>query len=357
MLTTSPRDLAARLADLLRREHLAMADFLVELAEFDRRRCWLELGYASLFDFLHRELGKSKGTAFYRKVAAELIQLHPEVVEPLRDGRLCITAIHALSKAMTPENRVEVLPRFFNLSKQEARAVSAAMAPAPDVPRKDVVTTLRVPPPNNETSTRSSQPVGSFSLEGAEPAREPVPMSRPAVEPLTAAETRLHITVSPEFLDKLAAAKLALSHALPGAIAEDVLAAGLDLILARDAKKKALVANPRPPKAANQHIARDDSRHVPAEIRREVWTRDRGCCQWPLESGDICGSRLRPELDHVVPKARGGPTTVENLRVLCEFHNALAARKEFGNGLMDRFTCAFSRPTRGAGTSRTPPGW
>jgi hypothetical protein len=57
------RDLADRLASLLRREQGAMADFLLALADFDRRRSWLELGYTSLFYFLHRALKLSAGAA------------------------------------------------------------------------------------------------------------------------------------------------------------------------------------------------------------------------------------------------------------------------------------------------------
>jgi hypothetical protein len=110
MDTTESRTFAARLADLLKHERHAMADFLVALAEFDRKRGWLELGFSNLFDFLHRDLDLSKGTAFYRKLGAELIQAYPEIVEPLRDGRLCVTALHALSRAITPQNRAEVLP-------------------------------------------------------------------------------------------------------------------------------------------------------------------------------------------------------------------------------------------------------
>ena len=55
------RALSNRLGELLRREHHALADFLVALADFDRERRWLELGYTSCFYFLHRELGLSKG--------------------------------------------------------------------------------------------------------------------------------------------------------------------------------------------------------------------------------------------------------------------------------------------------------
>jgi hypothetical protein len=60
---TNARAFTDRLADLLRREHVAMADFLLAVADFDRRRLWLEIGHASLFAFLHRELGLSKGAA------------------------------------------------------------------------------------------------------------------------------------------------------------------------------------------------------------------------------------------------------------------------------------------------------
>src|SRR5690242_4276171 len=116
------RESATRLSELLRQEHHAMADFLIALAAFDRDRQWVDLGHASLFSFLHRELGLSKGAAHYRKVAAELVQRFPQVVEPLRRGQLCITSVVELAKVMTIENASEVLPRFFHCSKSEAMA-------------------------------------------------------------------------------------------------------------------------------------------------------------------------------------------------------------------------------------------
>jgi hypothetical protein len=113
MNLTESRDLAARLASLLQNEQHALADFLLALADFDRGRGWLELGYSGLFAFLHRELGLSKAASFFRKTAAELLQRFPEIIEPLRDGRLCLTTMASLAKVLTPENCAEVLPRFF----------------------------------------------------------------------------------------------------------------------------------------------------------------------------------------------------------------------------------------------------
>jgi 5-methylcytosine-specific restriction endonuclease McrA len=72
-------------------------------------------------------------------------------------------------------------------------------------------------------------------------------------------------------------------------------------------------------------------------VRREVWKRDGGRCQWPVASG-ICGSTHRAEVDHVKPRALGGLATVEDCRVLCKAHNLRAAREVFGDAWMDRFT-------------------
>ena len=87
------RDSSRRLADLLQRERGALADFLVALSEFDQQRCWVELGYTSLFYFLQRELGLSNGAAYHRKVAAELLQRYPEL--DWRSAHPGLAALHA----------------------------------------------------------------------------------------------------------------------------------------------------------------------------------------------------------------------------------------------------------------------
>jgi len=342
------RQSATLLADLFQRERIAMADFILALADFDRARLWLAIGYSSLFHFLHRELGMSKGAAFYRKTAAELVQRFPEVIEPLRDGRLCITTVIELAKVITAENRHEVLPRFFHRSKSEAKAVSAALAPAEAPAKREVVT--QVKPMRLEerrpSAIQPGQPVQPVELVRPDPgarttaraeavAHAPPPAPGPrrdGTEPLTAELHRLHVTVSNRFLEKLERAKAALSHSHPGGGAEEILEAGLDLLLERRAKRQGLVENPR---KEERPCAPD---HVPARVKRAVWERDGGRCQWPLESGGVCGSTLRLELDHIHPRALGGPSTVSNMRLLCKLHNGLAARKAFGEVWMDRFT-------------------
>jgi hypothetical protein len=137
------RELSGRLVTLLRRERAALAEFLVALAGFDARRAWANLGYASPFHYLHRELGLWKGSAQYRKVAAELIQAVPAVIEPLRDGRLCFTTVIEVARVVTGENWEAVLPRFYGLSRHEAAEVVAALAPHPAPPVRTVLTAVR----------------------------------------------------------------------------------------------------------------------------------------------------------------------------------------------------------------------
>jgi hypothetical protein len=125
---------------LLREEQAAMAAFLVELADFDARRGWEPLGHASLFAFLHFELGLPNPSAFWRMSAARLLQRFPDLVQPLRDGRLCCTVTAELAKVLTEENRDAVLPRFFGLSSREAQELVADLQPRQAPATRTVVT-------------------------------------------------------------------------------------------------------------------------------------------------------------------------------------------------------------------------
>jgi hypothetical protein len=92
------------------------------------------------------------------------------------------------------------------------------------------------------------------------------------------------------------------------------------------------VEKPRPAKGPPESDA------IPAAVKREVWKRAGGCCEWPLEGGGVCGSTLRLEFDHhPTPKARGGPATSENIRLHCRAHNQLGARRVFGERWMGRY--------------------
>ncbi len=370
------RKLTENLASLLRREHDALAEFLVALADFDRRRVWVELGHSSLWYFLHRELRLSKSAAQYRKVAAELIQEIPGIVEPLRRGDLCLTSIIEAAKVVTPENWETVLPRFYGLSRREAMEVVAELQPHPAPPVRTVVTTVRPDPVSRSDAPSPQAPSlldacdpapmetgdarpGAVSLIVSSTAEPALSLSAPSaaavtppgaleVVPLDGKQSRMHLTVSKAFLRKLEAVRDAMSHAMPDATPAELLEAGLDLLLAQASKRRGLVENPQ----KKPRPSKGD--HIPAHVRREVWKRDGGRCQFPLASGDICASTRNLELDHIQPRSLGGASTADNLRVACRPHNDLAAHLVLGDDLMDRYSSGLrGARRRGEGP---PPG-
>ena len=449
-----PADLphARQLRDDLRRllsaERVAAADFLLALADFDRRRGWEPLGHAGLFAFLTRELGLSNSAAWYRQSAARLLPRHPAAESALRSGRLCLSVVGELSRVLTPENEAEVLPRFLGISSREAKEVAAAILPCPNPPRRDAVTVVRTPASARATTeaclsgqsgqvAATSGPVAATSgpfaaavtaevrvppaagtvaealpaeqgsgpaaavpavlhLDAAPPERSPaapllapeVAQTHPArdsrdgvgrdeVRPLTAELRRLSVTVSDRFLRKMAAARDGLLHSTARATTEQVLEAALDLLLEKQARRRALVKRPRAtvavgavassetsPESGSEPEPEPESKspqlptlfadpppprragpreHIPAAVRRAVWARDGGRCQWPLDSGGCCGSTHRLELDHLVAWARGGSPTVDGVRLLCRVHNLLAARTAFGERCMARYADHASR--------------
>jgi hypothetical protein len=281
------------------------------------------------------------------------IQKFPAIEAALRSGDLCLSTVNEVAKVLTPENRHEVLPRFFGLSRREAEDVAVSLRPAEVIPVREVVTAIR--PAVRAAAPAAGQPVAavgalpalSFHLDEPTPPPVPVPapVSQPApppardsIEPLDAERSRLHVTVSRRFLEKLEAAKDALGHACPGGSAEEILERGLDLVLAEHAKRKGLVEKPlKAPRPS-----RTDA--IPAHVKRAVWRRAGGRCEFLLESGERCGCTRRLEFDHIDPLARGGPSTIENVRLACREHNLLAARRVFGDAVMDRYVRSGASP-------------
>ena len=257
-MNTNARALSSRLADLLRAEQGAMADFLLALADFDRRRLWIDLGYASLFVYLHRELGLSRSAAHYRKTAVELIQRFPPVEVAFRSGRLCLTTSFELARVLTPQNLDDVLPRFFGAvaaggdggrrldparrdrSRAHGRDARTRAAPQARVLVAPEASEAATAAPVAAAPAPDAQclPVGTSSPVPV-PAPRPVePPARAEVQPLTAERSRIHVTVDRGFHARLEEARNALSHAHPNASDGDILELALEALLERAAKRK-----------------------------------------------------------------------------------------------------------------------
>ncbi len=79
------------------------------------------------------------------------------------------------------------------------------------------------------------------------------------------------------------------------------------------------------------------TRHIPQAVRDEVFVRDGGMCTFVSTDGKRCGETRNLEIDHIIPYAKGGDNSPENLRLLCAQHNRLAAEDEYGAEHMEKF--------------------
>jgi hypothetical protein len=106
-----------------------------------------------------------------------------------------------------------------------------------------------------------------------------------------------------------------------------IFARALRLLLSEVEKRKfAATSKPRPGRRTKA-----GSRHVPAEVEREVWQRDGGRCAFVATGGRRCTERSFLEFHHAgEPYALGGPATAENIALRCRAHNVYEAELIFG---------------------------
>jgi hypothetical protein len=112
----------------------------------------------------------------------------------------------------------------------------------------------------------------------------------------------------------------------------------------RNAREKRPSASTKPRAGIPSHdrVRRSDevspSRHIATREKEKVWVRDNGRCAYVGSNGRRCNSTHNLQYDHYpVPFARGGPSTVDNLRLLCARHNRHTAERVYGKHELKQF--------------------
>jgi 5-methylcytosine-specific restriction endonuclease McrA len=90
-----------------------------------------------------------------------------------------------------------------------------------------------------------------------------------------------------------------------------------------------------------------ESRYIPAAVRRSVWQRDEARCTYLDARGQRCREQSGLEFHHQHPHARRGPASVDNLTLRCRSHNDLAAEQDFGRDVIrKKRRAARAKPIR-----------
>ena len=157
------------------------------------------------------------------------------------------------------------------------------------------------------------------------------PSPRPKLAPLAPQRYALQVTIGQATHDKLRYAQVLLGHRVPSGDLAEVLDRALDALIGQlERRKFAATSRPRPrPRRASAN-----PRHIPAQVKRQVWQRDGGQCTFVSDRGRRCTACTCLEFDHIHSVARGGQARAENLRLRCRSHNQFAAECTFGAGFM-----------------------
>jgi len=347
----SNHELLAQVKLLAQRERKAIAALIAHLAVLDERGLYLAEGCSSMFTYCVQVLHLSEHAAYGRIEAARAARRYPVILALLGDGSVNLTTVGLLAPHLTAENHGDLLEAAKRKSKRQVEELIARLRPQPSVPSS----IRRLPPPNRasasvtvpETTTSCSASSvhaadGALGCESAD-LLQLLPPSSPAhpaaIAPLAPERYKVQFTASAETCEKLRLAQDLLRHQVLDGDLGQVIDRALTALL-RDLTKQKFAATDRPRESAmdRPHRSRDReshgtvprSRHIPAEVRRTVWTRDGGKCAFVAHNGRRCTERAFLEFHHVVPYSTGGEATVENIRLRCRAHNGYEAELYFG---------------------------
>src|SRR5215831_1000200 len=225
-------EIVAELKDLLSHERVTLVPILEGIAKIEERRLYLELGYDSMWAFLKRELGHSAAMIHYRLASSRMLRRFPQVAEPLRDGRLCMTVLASLAKVLTEENVDELIAEAMGKPTKEVKRIVRRFDPKP-VP-KDVMTEV---PRSSEVIAPSAAPVQTMP-------------PRVQTEVLTESLFRIHMTVNQDYVDLLKEMRGELSHKLPAAADFEILIECMRIARKTTKKQKGIVDKPRADRVA-----------------------------------------------------------------------------------------------------------
>lgn len=286
--------------NIAHKEQKLKAEFLVYLNEVDERKIYAREGYSSLFSFLTEHLRYAESSALKRIHVARKVKLFPQIYSLVEEGKVSLSSLELVARHLTPENSASLLGEIVGKSVRQVEHLVGSLFPKPS--------------PKDKVNALSED---SFLI--------------------TFAADR-------ELMEKMSQGKALLGRKYPSGRLGDILHDAFDLLLEHEGDKRCMPSTEDFPPALleevqSQQLAlalmsdpslKDTPRYIPRGIRREVWQRDGGKCQYPRRDGTICGARTFLEFDHVVAWANGGTShSAGNIQLLCRAHNQLKGIGKF----------------------------
>lgn len=310
----SRNDLDIRIKNLAQRERTLLGEVLLTIQEIDKRRLYLDMGYANLFYYLTEGVGYSGGSAQRRIDGARLLNEVPELDQKIRSGQVSLNQVSLFQKAIRENNKkpIDEVKRITARDKQDfiAKLENKNYLES----QKMVANFLDLPIVHNETKKAQAD-----------------------------ASIRMELTLSPELFSKINLAQELLSHSLP----DKSLVAYLEYVTAKVIQQKSAKANKAQMVNANIQCIGNKNDHLNPEkstatvavkstvkislsVRKQILNPKASCQYQDPQTQKKCGSRWHLQVDHKQSQWSGGSHQIANLQVLCANHNQLKYRQEQG---------------------------
>ncbi len=334
----SSEDLLRNLNHDVSTDHESTALRIAQIGEADARRLYVEAGYPSMHAYCVDKFNYTDDATYKRIQIARAARQFPQLYHAIADGRLHLTGARTLAPYLTAECADELIAAA---SRRTARQIEALLMHRFARPGRAVFDSVTAVLPSPAPLLTAA---AAFDAPTA-PA-PPVPaqqVSRPLEH------YRLEMTIDGEMREELEYAQSLLGHGAgePAKILRQALKHYIALL-----EKRKFAATDRPRRATASERTNEHSRYVPAHAKRTVWERDGGRCTFVTADGVRCPARKGLEFDHIVLFARGGESTVENLRLRCRVHNQYEAEQALGENFM---AAKRAEARRGAAPAMPPP--
>ena len=256
-------------------ERELVTKILHHLREVERRRLFSKLKYKSLHEYAVKELCYSDGQAQRRISAMRLMIEIPDLEAQLNSGATNLSNVGLVQSYFRHESKSRPI------SKIEKSAVLAKI--------------------ENLSTRQAEQVVASLSTR-------PETLFAEKIRVLTPEFSEIRFSADQALLNKLERLKGLLAHKVPQASLREIFHEICDIGLAQlSAPVKRRAKHAQKPKAFE-------------EI-----------------SCDLCRSTFALQIDHIVPKAKGGSNKQSNLRLLCRSCNQREAIEHFGQRKMEKY--------------------
>jgi hypothetical protein len=327
-------ELINQLKKLVAQEHNLTLTILPHLVEVERRKIYVEKAYSTLTEYCIHELGYGESSAWRRVRAARVIADVPEVFDLMTRRQLSLSTVLQVANVLDARNKGSLLPRIVGKSKREIERILAEYHVPVAIPDKATPRMVKKPVPvsgapagasSKRAGERGSGPeLGEISLRGEGKFDPTVMISTPEIQVVLEKMFEIRFAADEELMELIRWMKCHLSHRYPkGASFLEIFKHAMKYY-----KKREDLALQEAPSSSS---ANTDSRHIPKAIKQKVWKRDGGRCTYVGSNGKRCNSDYLVQFDHYpVPFARGGPSTVNNLRLLCAKHNRRTAERTYG---------------------------